>query len=332
MREGLGHLADARAATSGEELARLVEDLADPGRHDRGLVLLEEGAVGRIDVARGRFTATVHGASGLQHDVQVHVRALPRDEAARLFRLLLDDPRLLAALLAGTADLAAQAGRGARTPPPRPTGLTEDDVEFVCSCPDPDPLCKHAVALALAVADLADDAPATWLRARGVPLEGLSRGGRALVVVPELPAAPEEDPAADFWDGPGGAPVLPPGLWHRPATAVRDPDLLAGVFRPLLRAEDPRRERERVAQAVAGLAAVYAALAGAAAQETPAIGPPDVPSPTGTSATDTSPTDPAPAAPGLSATTPAGRGPAARALPPAAATRPRRRPTAPRPR
>ena len=270
MREGLGRLAEAGPGTGGEELARLVGDLADPGRHDRGLVLLEEGAVGGVSVTRGRFAATVHGSSGRRHDVQVHVRALSREEAARLFRLLLDDPRLLASLLTGAGD-DPTADRRPRTPPPRPTGLTGADVDFLCSCPDPEPLCKHAVALALAVADLADDSPVSWLRARGVPLEGLSRGGRALVVVPELPAAPavpDADPAEDHWQGPGGAPVLPAGLRHRPATSDRDPDLLAAVFRPLLRAEDPRRERELVARAVDGLAAVYAALeaAGTAAR------------------------------------------------------------------
>jgi len=304
MREGLGRVAEPGPTTGGEALARLMGDLADPGRHDRGLVLLEEGAVGRVGVTRGCFAATVHGASGRDHATQVRVRALPRDEAARVFRVLLDQPRLLAALLQGTSGTpgALPGAAGA---------LTEDDVEFVCSCPDPDPVCKHVVALALTVADLADESPASWLQARGVPLEGLTRGGRALVVVPAVatpPAREEPDPAEDHWDGPGGAPVLPPGLRPRSANADRDPDLLAAVFRPLLRAQDPGVERERVARSLDGLAAVYAALTGGepAVEGEPGVGG-------------------EPAVPEVSPP------PAARALPPGAATRPRRRPTGPPP-
>jgi len=296
MRDGLGRVAGPAPVTWGEALARLVGDLADPGRHDRGLVLLEEGAVGPVRVSRGCFAATVHGASGLDHATQLRVRALPRGEAARLLRVLLDQPRLLAALLqepAGPPGDAAAGRRAAVAALPGAAGdLAEDDLEPGCSCPDPDPVCKHVVALALSVADLADDSPGSWLQARGVPLEGLTRGGRALVVVPDVAAEPpvDPDPADGYWDGAGGAPVLPAGLRPRPATADRDPDLLAAVFRPLLRARDPRVERERVAHAVDGLAAVYAALAGTAP-----VSPP----------------------------------PAATALPPGAATRPRRRPTGP---
>ena len=324
MREGLGRVAEPAPVPWGEELARLVGDLADPGRHDRGLVLLEEGAVGRVSVTRGCFAATVHGASGRDHATQVRVRALPRDEAARLFRVLLDQPGLLAALLQGAAGAPGDdvpAGRRAAVGalPPAAGDLTEDDVEFVCSCPDPDPVCKHVVALALAVADLADDSPASWLQARGVPLEGLTRGGRALVVVPEIAAQPLEvpDPAQEHWDGAGGAPALPAGLRPRPASADRDPGLLAAVFRPLLRAQDPAVERERVAHAVEGLAAVYAALV--------RTGPPGeaAGAELGAEAGDGPVDDPAAG--------PVGPPPAAGALPSAAATRPRRRPTAPPP-
>ncbi|NAZ83422.1 hypothetical protein GTR02_16510 [Kineococcus sp. R8] len=338
MREGLQRSAPAAAEAWGEELVRLVADLADPGRHDRGLVLLEEGAVGPVSTSRGSFAATVHGSSGREHDVRVRVRALPREEAARLFRVLLHDPRLLAALLGSegpaAGDGTAQPGAGSVLRPPPAARLADDDVEFLCSCPDPDPVCKHAVALALTVADLAERAPAAWLRARGVPLEGLSRGGRALVVVPDLPGADDTggsstgdrdtgdrdtgDPAEHFWDGPGGAPVLPPGLRHHPATDDRDPDLLAAVFRPLLRRRDPQEERERVAAAVGGLAAVYAALAALPAEDRPDALP-----------------DPHADAPRPDTSSPAARrslspAPAATAPRPAAATRPRRRPTAPR--
>jgi uncharacterized Zn finger protein len=258
MREGLGRVAEHGSTSWGEELARLVADLADPGRHDRGLVLLEEGAVGRVSVTRGCFAATVHGASGREHAAQVRVRALPRDDAARLFRVLLDDPGLLASLLQGLAGTAGaptarRVARGAL--PAAAAELTEDDVEFVCSCPDPDPVCKHVVALALTVADLADDSPASWLQARGVPLEGLTRGGRALVVVPELaaPAAEEPDAAQAHFGGAGGAPVLPTAGRGVPAAAAG-----AGPARGA-RARGARRRRAR-----GGLRGADAVLTGGA--------------------------------------------------------------------
>ncbi|GAB7190824.1 hypothetical protein NUM3379_15310 [Kineococcus sp. NUM-3379] len=236
----------------GDGIAGLVVEATDPARFDRGERLLREGAVRDVRTARGSLVATVRGSGRNVYQVAMAVRPLGAAEAARLVRAVTAEPALLLRLLAGQDPAAARAlGRSAAVELVPPSSRL---LHFACSCPDPVEPCKHAVALALAGAELVDATPALWLLLRDVPLDDL-----AADLLPE-DADPLEERLEDFWEPRGTPQPLPAPRRSRAAVDERDEDLLRALLRPDLprvrRGAGPTVE-ERLDGAEEALRALY---------------------------------------------------------------------------
>jgi hypothetical protein len=144
----------------------LVAGLSDPNRLSRGRTYAKQGAVDDLDVRDGIVTGSVQGSRAQPYEVTVRVR--PADSFESLIALV----------------------------PER------NEVSFLCSCPDWDDPCKHAVAVMVAFADLVAEEPEALRVWRGKPTAG--SGPRAVigsrtgaVAVPTPSDAPTTlDPAA----------------------------------------------------------------------------------------------------------------------------------------
>ena len=243
----------------GRLLRERVRAAADPGRFGRGEELLRAGAVEGVRPRGGTLTGAVRGSGGSAYQAAVAVLPLAEHEVARLARAVAERPELLLDLLAqsgaggSAAADALDRSAGVDVLPPVRTLL-----HAACTCPDPHEPCKHAVALALAGADLVERTPALWLALRGFPLEEVAGD-----LLPEGPAEPLQEHLEDFFTPLGPVPALAAPRRARPAVDTRDADLLRAVLRPDL----PRLPRtsgaaveQRVDAAVEALRALYAAF------------------------------------------------------------------------
>ena len=104
-------------------LTTLVIRMTDPNRLSRGRTYARQGAVDELEVDDGVITGSVQGSRSQPYEVTV--RAKPA---------------------AGFDSLKGLV--------PEP-----NEVSFLCSCPDWDDPCKHAVAVMLAFADMVADEP-----------------------------------------------------------------------------------------------------------------------------------------------------------------------------
>jgi hypothetical protein len=117
-------------------LKTLVAGMSDPNRLSRGRTYARQGAVDELDVHDGIISGSVQGSRAQPYEVTV--RARPADSFDSLIKLV----------------------------PER------NEISFLCSCPDWDDPCKHAVAVVIAFADLVAEDPdllRTW--------RGKTRGG-----------------------------------------------------------------------------------------------------------------------------------------------------------
>ena len=124
-------------------LKTLVAGMSDPNRLSRGRTYARQGAVNELDVHDGVITGSVQGSRAQPYEVTI--RATPAESFESLIKLV----------------------------PER------QEISFLCSCPDWDDPCKHAVAVMMAFADLVADDPdllPTW---RGKPRGG--SGARAVI-------------------------------------------------------------------------------------------------------------------------------------------------------
>jgi len=124
-------------------LNTLVAGMSDPNRLSRGRTYARQGAVDELDVHDGVVSGTVQGSRARPYEVTV--RATPADSFDSLIKLV----------------------------PER------EEVSFLCSCPDWDDPCKHAVAVMMAFAELVADDPELLRTWRGKARAG--SGPRAMI-------------------------------------------------------------------------------------------------------------------------------------------------------
>ncbi|PPK93734.1 hypothetical protein CLV92_10910 [Kineococcus xinjiangensis] len=239
----------------GALLARRVQLGSEHGRYQRGTGLLRAGAVTDVRTVGGSLVGSVRGSADVPYQVAMAVLPLTEAQVQRVADAVAVEPSLLLDLF-GRQDAAAahalSAGTGVELLP-----AERNLLHFACTCPDPQEPCKHAVALALAGADLVLDTPALWLLLRGFPLEEVAGD-----LLAEEDVALEGDPDAYFSPA-GEVPALRTGASARTGVEARDADLLRAVLRPDL-PRLPRTSRAsveaRVDAAVDALRVLYDAV------------------------------------------------------------------------
>ena len=134
---------DRQAVLVPTMLNTLVVRMTDPNRLSRGRTYARQGAVDDLEVHDGVITGSVQGSRARPYEVTVRVKPA---EAFESLRALVPEP---------------------------------PDVSFLCSCPDWDDPCKHAVAVMMAFAELVADDPDLLRVWRGKPASG--SGPRAVI-------------------------------------------------------------------------------------------------------------------------------------------------------
>jgi hypothetical protein len=124
-------------------ISSLVASMTDPSRLSRGRTYARQGAVADLDVDDGIVTGSVQGSRAQPYEVTV--RAAPAHAFDSLIALVPE----------------------------------HDEVTFLCSCPDWDDPCKHAVAVMIAFAELVAEEPEALRLWRGKAPGG--SGGRAVI-------------------------------------------------------------------------------------------------------------------------------------------------------
>lgn len=184
-------------------LATAIVPDARSGRAQRGREFAEQGNVHSVTVSPGKVAGKVAGSGGFDYEVELHARPLP----PRVWSAAVESGRDFTAAAAGREqslrlehELAAGWGE-----PLVPKGGA---VRRSCTCPDIDfsGTCKHAIALAYALAGAIDDDPSLLLHWRGVtPRTGAAPETVSPVSTPAGAAAADDDP----WVG-GEVPVIGP--------------------------------------------------------------------------------------------------------------------------
>jgi uncharacterized Zn finger protein len=178
-------------------------------RLGRGKRYARRGQVLSIDIDRELVTAEVQGSRPKPYRVVVTVKALSRDEWARVGENLASQVLFVAKLLAGEMpqDIEqAFTDVGLSLFPQR-----AEDLETHCSCPDWSNPCKHIAAVHYLLGEEFDRDPFLIFKLRGMEREGLIE----LLGLSQADAAAEPAPetaAADLPEQP--LPGDPPEFWH----------------------------------------------------------------------------------------------------------------------
>ncbi|MFP3089159.1 SNF2-related protein [Treponema sp. TIM-1] len=154
-------------------------------RLDRGRTYANTGKVLSLEIKDGKVTAKVKG--NYRPFYKVEISFPPLEEGERIFKLIEEDPSLLARIAAGELPesfLLKLKKEGIHLIPKR-----WREMKRSCNCPDYGDPCKHMAALYYIIAREIDADPQTLFRLRGIDLRkvadryGLSlgdRGGREL--------------------------------------------------------------------------------------------------------------------------------------------------------
>lgn len=182
---------------AGARLSELAELSADEGRFSRGRALFRKGSVADLVIAEGSVTASVRGSGGDLYETTIATAAAPPGVRRQVADGLRDGRGVDELIDDGVAVCPG-----------------EIDVVLDCDCPDWDELCKHVVAVLLALADRVDLDETELLRWRGLgsppgPITSPEAGPPGGAVVPGAtprrtsaprrpahsnPAAPSEQP------------------------------------------------------------------------------------------------------------------------------------------
>ncbi|MDR2630616.1 MAG: DEAD/DEAH box helicase family protein, partial [Spirochaetaceae bacterium] len=184
-------------------------------RLDRGKTYANTGKVLSLEIRDGKVTAKVKGNYRPFYKVEISFPPLPEKE--RVFKLLEENPSLLARIAAGELPesfLVKLKKEGINLIPKR-----WREMKRSCNCPDYGDPCKHMAALYYIIAREIDADPQALFRLRGIDLRkvaekyglALGRGDRELpppftvearggtretpTVSPEIPRTPPEFPA-----------------------------------------------------------------------------------------------------------------------------------------
>ncbi|MCL2231829.1 MAG: SNF2-related protein [Treponema sp.] len=144
-------------------------------RLDRGRTYANTGRVLSLLLTSGRALARVEG--NFRPFYRVEISFPPLEEAAQVYRMIRNDPSLLAHIAAGELPetfLQRLKEQGIDLIPPR-----WSDMKRFCSCPDENDPCKHMAALYYIIAKEIDADPHVLFRLRGMDLS--TRFGRAAV-------------------------------------------------------------------------------------------------------------------------------------------------------
>lgn len=142
-----------------------LERLMDPGRLARGRRYARGGQVLDLKETRHGVAAKVQGSRPTPYKVSIDIAPLPDAAWARVFDALAEQAGFVAELLTGQLPPEIEdvfTAAGASLFPDQP-----GDLDAACSCPDPDPLCKHIAATYCLLAERLDDDPFLLFRLRG---------------------------------------------------------------------------------------------------------------------------------------------------------------------
>ena len=165
-------------SVAGEQVAELASGAAEDGRLSRGRALFRKGSVSDLTVTEGSVIASVRGSQGDVYETTVGTALAPPGVVRQIGQAHdPDNRRSIDDLIADGVDIC-----------PR-----EVDLAFGCDCGDWDELCKHVVAVILALADRVDLDEAELLRWRGVDLSASPQEADASTETPPA-RRPQPDP------------------------------------------------------------------------------------------------------------------------------------------
>jgi uncharacterized Zn finger protein len=141
------------------------------GRLERGRSYARKGQVLNIDIEPGIVKSQVQGSDPRPYKVEIRLKALTKEDEARLAASLGQELPAAARLLAG--DLPEELEDAFRS-----AGLTlfpekGSDLQTKCSCPDWSNPCKHVAATYYLMAEEFDRDPFLLLKLRGIDRERL---------------------------------------------------------------------------------------------------------------------------------------------------------------
>lgn len=142
-----------------------LERLMNPGRLARGRRYARGGQVLDLKETRHGVAAKVQGSRPTPYKVTIDIAPLPDAAWTQVFDALAEQAGYVAELLAGQLPPEIEdvfTAADASLFPDQP-----GDLDAACSCPDPDPLCKHIAATYYLLAERLDDEPWLLFRLRG---------------------------------------------------------------------------------------------------------------------------------------------------------------------
>lgn len=202
-----------------------VNEQTDSGRISRGRQYAAEGHVVGLDVRNGAVHGKVAGSQNEPFAVLIQVPYRNNEDIARLSEMF-----------ARTPNSVAKAREGMLADDALDILVAEfaDDLRFSCTCPDPEYVCKHVVAVADRLAARMDADPSVIFALRGLDFARLEQS-----VMEQAKSASEDsysgadlDPEerhALFWAG-RELPLLPEPK-TAPAIDDSDSDLLRKAMR-----------------------------------------------------------------------------------------------------
>ncbi|OFT61426.1 hypothetical protein [Corynebacterium sp. HMSC05E07] len=202
-----------------------VNEQTDSGRISRGRQYAADGHVVGLDVRNGAVHGKVAGSQNEPFAVLIQVPYRNNEDIARLSEMF-----------ARTPNSVAKAREGMLADDALDILVAEfaDDLRFSCTCPDPEYVCKHVVAVADRLAARMDADPSVIFALRGLDFARLEQS-----VMEQAKSASEDsysgadlDPEernALFWAG-RELPLLPEPK-SAPAIDDSDPDLLRKAMR-----------------------------------------------------------------------------------------------------
>lgn len=199
-------------------------------RLGRGKRYARGGQVLSIEVDRGLVIAEVQGSRKKPYGIAITVKALSREEWAKVGERLASQALFAARLLAGEMpqDIETVFAEAGLSLFPNPVS----DLQTQCSCPDWSNPCKHIAAVYYLLGEEFDRDPFLIFKLRGMEREGLVE----LIGPVGLGIRTEPEPVAVLPEEP--LPTSPPDFWH----AGELPDDLFGEVRiPTVAAALPRR-------------------------------------------------------------------------------------------
>lgn len=155
---------------AGSQLLEAVTRATDRGRLERGREYYRNGHVQSMELSTNTVVGLVSGSQLEPFEVTIRLAPLSAKRREFIGAEVAADPALLRTIMRGDAppvDIATMLFR-------------HDQVRFEgCSCPDRQPACKHAVAVAYQMAEKLNREPAAVLRWRGIDASEALRQAQA---------------------------------------------------------------------------------------------------------------------------------------------------------